>query len=78
MLNDLVPLYRTMIYCLSIRQPLLEEDLCICFHVQKVGSLLSVDFRLLSDWRMNNLQYCRAGVLPGKTPLQEAVVSGWI
>lgn len=35
-LNGLVPLYRTMIYCLSIRQTLLEEDLCICLHVQKV------------------------------------------
>lgn len=43
------------------------------------GSLLLVGFRLLGDWRMSNLQYCRAGVLPGKTPLQEtAVVSGWI
>lgn len=43
------------------------------------GSLFSVGFRLLSDWRMSNLQYCRAGVLPGKTPLQEtAVASEWI
>lgn len=43
------------------------------------GSWLSVGFRLLNDWRMSNLQYCRAGVLPGKTPLQEtAMVSGWI
>lgn len=36
LLNSLVPLYRTMIYCLSIRQTFMEEDSCICLHVQKV------------------------------------------